>query len=265
MAEDKKISLTKEELLKLREEVLNYDKLNEIEKMIPHMSAYEFLYECSKDRMDSYALNYLGRLYTFRELFEKIDIVAKAFSEKGIKSGDTVAMSMLATPEAIITFYALNKIGAKVYMVNGTHEKPCIREELLDSKAKMLVINSIFYDNDVKSYADEANISTVVAARLDESLPVGFYLDRVKFKFVEALKKIGSACKSDSRCYSWKEIEKIGKESKIDVKPYYEPRKIALIASTSGSTGKPKRPALSNEAMNVVPIQMGRYFIIKKN
>ncbi len=249
--------MTKEELLKLKEQVLQYKKLNEIEKIIPKMSAYQFLYECNKDRLDAYAINYLGRLYTYRELFDRIDDVAKAFSEKGVVSGDTVAMAMLSTPEAIISFYALNKIGASVYMVNGTHEKPAIREELIDSHAKMLVINSIFYDNDIKSFADEANISTVVAARLDESFPIAFYLDKAKFKFVEALKRIGSACNSDERCISWKEILNIGKQSRLNVKPYYEPRKIATISSTSGSTGKPKRPEHSNEAMNIIPIQMG--------
>ena len=249
--------MTKEELLKLKEEVLKYEKPNEIEKIIPKMSAYQFLYECSKNRLDAFALNYLGRKYTYRELFEKIDEVENGFREKGVVARDKVAMSMLATPEAIISFYALNKIGATVFMVNGTHEKPAIREELIDSGAKLLVINSIFYDKDVKSFADEANISTVVAPRLDESFPILFHLDKAKFKFVEVLKKIGSACKSDERCMSWNELLELGKKSKLNVESFYEERSIAIIASTSGSTGKPKRPALSNEAMNVVPIQMG--------
>ncbi len=249
--------MTKEELLKLREEVLKYEKPNEIEKIIPKMSAYQFLYECSKNRLDAFALNYLGRKYTYRELFEKIDEVENGFRAKGVVARDKVAMSMLATPEAIISFYALNKIGATVFMVNGTHEKPAIREELIESEAKLLVINSIFYDKDVKSFADEANIPTIVAPRLDESFPILFYLDKAKFKFVEALKKIGSACNSDERCMSWNDLLELGKKSKLNVEPFYEERSIAVIASTSGSTGKPKRPALSNEAMNVVPIQMG--------
>lgn len=257
MAKDEKMRLTKEELLRLREEVLNYNKLNEIEKIIPKMSAYQFLYECGKKRLDAFALNYLGRKYTYRELFEKIDEVENGFRAKGVVARDKAAMSMLATPEAIISFYALNKIGATIFMVNGTHEKPAIREELIESEAKILVINSIFYDKDVKSFADEANIPMVVAPRLDESFPILFHLDKAKFKFIEALKKIGSACNSDERCMSWNELLELGKKTKLNIEPFYEERSIAVIASTSGSTGKPKRPALSNEAMNVVPIQMG--------
>ncbi len=249
--------MNKEDLLKLKEEVLNYERLDEIEKLVPKMSAYQYLHECNDNRLDCFALNYLGRKYTFKELFEKIDIAAKGFKEKGVKPGDVVCMAMLSTPEAIISFYALNKLGAIVYMVNGTHEKPAIREELLDSGAKLLVINDIFYDQDFKKYAEEAGITDVVASSLDDSFPIPFYRDKLKFKVIKTLKRIGNACDNDSKCIRWNKFINHSQELEIDIEPYYEPNCGLMISSTSGSTGKPKRPLHTNESINIVPVQMG--------
>lgn len=251
------MSLTKEGLLKLKDDLLTLKNFQEIERKLPKMSAYEFLKKCNDDRLDDYALNYLGRKYTFKEFFEKIDIVAKGLVNMKVKPGDIVAMGMLTTPEAIINFYALNKIGATVYMINATHEKPSIRDELKDSKAKILLINDIFYDKDIKQFCDECGIEHVVASALDDSFPIAYYKDRLKFKFVEAIKKIGNACNKDSRCIRWLDFMKQSKDLDIQVVPYYNEKSTAVISSTSGSTGTPKRPEMTNDNMNAMPIQMG--------
>ena len=249
--------MTKEELLKLRKDVLNLKRVMEFEKMLPNMSAYEFLADSSKDRLNDVAINYLGRTYTFRELFDKIDNFAKGLYENGVRPGDTVGLGMLSTPEAIISFYALNKIGALTYMVNATHELNGIKEELLDSQAKILITNTIFYDKNFKEVVDQTSIEKVIVSALDESFPKGFFMDKAMFKVVESLKKIGSAISKDEKCTSWSSILLEGENSKINIKPYYEPNIGIAVASTSGSTGKPKRPMITNENINSMAIQLG--------
>ncbi len=249
--------MNKEELIELKDKLLKLKHINDVEKILPHCSAYEFLVETSKDRKDSFALNYLGRKYTYRELIETIDAVANGFSKLGVKENNIVAMGMLTTPEAIINFYALNKLGATVYMINATHEKPAIKEELMDSGASVLVINDIFYDNDIKQFTDELKFEHVIACSLDDSFPIAYYKDRIKFKVVENLKKIGNACNKDSKCIRWKEFLNECRWLEKKSASVYSKDGIAVISSTSGSTGKPKRPALSNDNMNAMPIQMG--------
>lgn len=249
--------MTKEELLKLKKDVLNLKKVMEFEKMLPNMSAYEFLVDSNKDRLNEVAINYLGRTYTYKELFDKIDDFAKGLYNNGVRPGDTVALGMLSTPEAIISFYALNKIGALTYMVNATHELNGIKEELLDSKAELLITNTIFYDKNFKEVVDQTNIKKVVVSALDEDFPKGFVMDKVMFKVVETLKKIGSAVSKDEKCTSWSSILKEGKNLDIEIKPFYEPHTGIAVASTSGSTGKPKRPMVTNENINAMAIQLG--------
>ena len=248
--------MEKNEYLELKNELIKAKNINDIEKVIPRMSAYQFLVKCSKNRMGGYALNYLGRKYTYDEFINKINIAAKGFAKLGVKPGENVAMAMLTTPEAIISFYALNKIGAQVYMVNATHEKNAIREELIDSEANLLLINDIFYSKDIKSYVDETNIKRIITSSLTDSTPIGFYFDKVKYKLIELIKKFGSAANSDKRCIKWKEFMDKSSSLKSSVEEVYTQNAGALISSTSGSTGKAKRPVITNENMNAMTIQM---------
>ena len=69
--------MTKQELLELKNKILKLKKINETENLLPKTTAYSFLVECSKDRLDSVAINYLGRTMTYRELIEKARELAK--------------------------------------------------------------------------------------------------------------------------------------------------------------------------------------------
>ena len=251
------MALKKEELLKLRDKLIHLKNPQDIEEFLPKMSAYDYLYECNKDNLDDYALNYLGRKYTYRELFEKIDDFAKGLYINGVRSGDMVALGMLSTPEAIISFYALNKLGTTVYMINATHEPAGIREELQDSNAKCFITNKIFYDKTMQELVDQSNVQKVIVSSLNESFPNGFIGDRITFKLVEALKGFKGVSSKDDRCVSWSDILNQGKKSSIIVPKYYEENMGAVISSTSGSTGKPKRPLMTNENLNAIPTLMG--------
>jgi long-chain acyl-CoA synthetase len=249
--------MNREYLDRLKNIVLNLENPNDIENYLPHMTAYEFIYNVNKDRLDSYAMNYLGRRFTFREFFERIDELAKGYRELGVKPNDRVAMSMLSTPEAIFSFYALNKLGATVYMVNGTHEKPGIREEIMNSDASILIVNDILYDKEFSKICDEANITKVVSLALDETKPVGFYSDQLKFKIAYAKRKKAGACYVDDKNITLKDLEELSKRSSSDIKPHYEKGLGGVIAGTSGTTtGIPSHPILSNDSLNASAVQM---------
>ena len=63
--------MTKEQLVELRRFVLDLKNIKDVEKILPHKSAYQFLHECNDHRLDCFAINYYGRKYTFGDLFSK--------------------------------------------------------------------------------------------------------------------------------------------------------------------------------------------------
>jgi len=54
---------------------------------LPESSLYDYLYECNKEHLGDYALNYFGNKITFKELFELIEKAAKAFLSIGVQEG----------------------------------------------------------------------------------------------------------------------------------------------------------------------------------
>ena len=249
--------MTKEELQELKLKILRENKLQNIKDYFPKMTAYEYLYDCNKDRLDCFALNYLGRKITFKEFFEKIDNTAKAYAEIGIKSNDVVSMCMLTTPESLISFYALNKIGALVHMINIANNKDDIVKHLKNTDSKTFITLDIFYSNQMKNAMDKAGVIKVVVSSLSNSLPNVLTGDKLKFAIIELVKKKGNAVKLDDRCISWDELQKIGENSNLILNSNYIPNQSVAIAYTSGSTGEAKAVVATNEAMNSMPVQMG--------
>ena len=48
---------------------LKYYSEEAINTPLPESSLYDYLYECNREHMDDYALNYFGRRITFKELY----------------------------------------------------------------------------------------------------------------------------------------------------------------------------------------------------
>src|SRR5258708_7324641 len=64
------------------------------------------------------ALAFQGRRWTFAEIDERVDAVAKGLLSLGIRPGDKVALWMVNRPEWIDAMFAIMKIGAVLVPVN---------------------------------------------------------------------------------------------------------------------------------------------------
>ena len=247
--------MNKAELLELKNKILSIGKKSDIYELMPNMSAYEYLLNRQKDNLNSVAINYLGRTMTYKELFEKIDNTAKAYSELGVKEGDFVTMSMFTTPESIISFYALNKIGAVINMTNVLSGLDNFKDQINLTKSKLIILHDLFYTENVKNVVHDSNVDNVITCSLLESIPMGF-VDKTKLGCVERLKGNKKIISNDNICKTWKDLQKIGENSNKEISSRYIPKKGTCIAYTSGSTGKPKAVLATNESMNAIPFQM---------
>ena len=84
----------------------------------PNSTMINYLEECSKDRLHKLAFKYYGKSYTFKSMLESIDNIARSLKALGIAEDDKVTICMPNTPEGVMTFYAVNKIGAVANMIH---------------------------------------------------------------------------------------------------------------------------------------------------
>ena len=112
---------------------------------VPKESAYLHIFNSNKDGMDNIAIIYGDKEIKYRELFQKIDLVADSFHNLGIAKGDIVSVCIANIPEAAYIFYALNKIGAICDFMDPRATSLVMKEHLnLAKSTKLLTIRDCY-------------------------------------------------------------------------------------------------------------------------
>ena len=91
---------------------LNYYSRKDREIKFTTKSFYHFMKDEVGDKTDYIALNYFNNRISYHELFDNIDVCARALRSFGVKEKDVVTICLPNMPEAIYVIYACNKIGA---------------------------------------------------------------------------------------------------------------------------------------------------------
>ena len=151
---------------------LNYYNKEDNSINVTDKTIYNYMVECVGADTDLFALNYFGTRMTFSEMFEKIDIAAKAFRSIGVKEGDIVTICVPNTPEALISFYAVNKIGAVADMIHPLSAGNEIKYYLNESKSRVLVLFDGAYAK-VEDILDDTLVHKTIIVSPKDSMPKG--------------------------------------------------------------------------------------------
>lgn len=209
---------------------------------IPQKTIYQNLYDNSQAFFDETALDYYGRKITYRELFKNIDKVAKCLKGCGLKNGDIITLLSVTTPEAIYLFYAANKMGVTVNLMDPRTNESRIREMVEDTNSKYVFVIEQ-YGSKVKSALNDVNCEVFDLSAF-ESLPL-------------PLKVLAKAktFKEPKFNKTWKEFLDKGKNMLVPDTVSYDLEHTACIDYTGGSTGVPKGAKISDYSMNAITKQ----------
>jgi len=213
---------------------------------MPEMSIYEFLEEQNKNRLQNTAINYFGNKMTYQELFQEIDICAKAMKSQGIRKGDVVSICLPNVPESVISFYAANKIGAIANMIHPLSAEEEIKKSITDTKSVMLFTINFNYKK-IRNILEETNLYKTILVSPRDSMPKGmgtfyYFLEDRKVKLP----------KSNESFMIWKDFQNKGKNYNREVLNPTTWKDAAVILHSGGTSGTPKSIVLSNGNINVV-------------
>ena len=207
----------------------------------PQMKVYSYLKETNKHRLHHTAIYYYGAKIKVKTLIAKIDEVADAFAALGIKQGDVVSLLSASTPESIMVFYALNKIGATLNAIDPRLDAKSITRMITSSGSKMLIAIDMSYPLVAKIHNDIKQEHIVIQTAAT-SLP--------------PLKKMALKIATNSRIpygyggiMSWDTFIK-GAKNGMAHEVDYDGDATAAITYTGGTTGSPKGVMLTNDSIN---------------
>lgn len=230
-----------QEIKQLKEKVLKITEPGEIEKIIKYKTAYAHFRETALDMGNAPALNYFGNSISYHEMLNLVDTAAKGFAELGVQYNDVVTLSVLSTPYGIISFYALDKLGAVMHMVNGAAGIDELKRELKTFKSKFFVGNDIFCSEKVREELKKSGTEKIVTISLTDMMPKGLSMDKLQYLIIEKLKGLKKKDFDDKNTLNFNQLLALGNSSGRNIEPCkYESDKMVTIAYTSGSTGDSK-------------------------
>lgn len=216
---------------------------------VEDISIYEMLRKSNLVVSKNKALNYYGKTITYQELFHKINQAANAFKSQGIRQGDVVTICMPNTPEALIAFYAINKIGAIANMIHPLSGEQEIKEYLTSTHSVMLIMIDICYEK-VKNIIKETDVYKTIVTSATDSMN---FLLNFGYQITQGY-KVKKPKRSEEYVY-WKDFIRKGLN-------YHDTKEVtvtkdtpAVILHSGGTTGSPKGIVLSNGNFNALSEQ----------
>lgn len=185
------------------------------------------------------AIDYLGVEITYRELLERVDIAAGAFHSLGIREGSDVPLITANTPENVVAFYALNRLGAVARMVDLTLRGPDLADKIRESGSRIVVATDLFLDS-LEAVQVELELEHVIVTSPVDSMPA---FKKLAYRITKRRPRQFDGCMTwDS--FMEKGMKGFANLFSCNVRNAFDHS--ACIVYTSGTTGKSKGVILTN-------------------
>ena len=222
----------------------------ELNIKVPDCSIYELIEQRAEEVPNNPALHYFGKNISYRTFMRQIDKCAKSFRSQGVREGDVVTICMPNTPEAIIAFYALNKIGAIANMIHPLSAEQEIKNYLNSTKSIMLIMIDVCYEK-VKNIIDETNVYKTIVVSAKDSMPMLLGIGYSLTKGLNVKKPARSG-----EYIRWNDFMLLGYNYNGKYQTVGKKNTPAVILHSGGTTGNPKGIVLSNGNFNALALQV---------
>lgn len=214
----------------------------------PDCSMIDALENSAAAHPDLSALEFFGKRTSFRRFLAAVNRYAAGLSALGVGAEDTFTICMPNTPQAVVLFYALNRLGAIPNMVHPLCAEGELEFYLNTSGSVGILILDAFFPKLARVRGNTPHLRHILAASVADELPVpakiGFWLTKGR--------KIPKIPKSAA--LFWRDFMKGGKDG--DIPPVHRAGDdAAAILYSGGTTGTTKGIVLTNLNFNALALQ----------
>ena len=217
---------------------------------VPKITIESFLKMKNPDE-NKIAFEYYGNKITWKQLWEEVDIAARALKALGFEEGDRVPSFMVSTPAQYILLLAAERVGVAIICRDDEPEELCyaIRKSRTDT---------VFAMDYISKEDEELFRETTPMTRMIKVSPFE-YADKSQMKDY-VLKEIESRCAAETETaendISWQEFMNLGRNFEGEYLAPVDPERAVFGAYTSGSTGISKLVIHSSANIVAIAYQM---------
>ncbi|ALE17857.1 Long-chain-fatty-acid--CoA ligase [Altererythrobacter epoxidivorans] len=200
----------------------------------------------SRLRAEAPLIHFLGREYSYSELFEDARRFASALADRGIAKGDRVGLFLPNVPIYVAAYYGAMMAGAIVVNFSPLYTVHELAQQVADSGTRLLVTVDVpeLYGT-AEKVLHGSGLETLVVGELAAMLPM---TKRIGMKLF-ARSKIAKLASSPD-ILRWGDL--LGKQPANGFEPMpLDPSGVALLQYTGGTTGTPKGAMLSHANLSI--------------
>ena len=136
----------------------------------PPVPVTYFLEESARKHPEADCTIFKGARISYKEMDELTDRLAAGLADLGVKKGDRVGLIIPNTPQFVMAYFAILKLGAIVVANNPLYSAHEIEHQVNDAGVEVLIVMSNFYKI-AKEVQPKTKIRTVVVTNIKETLP----------------------------------------------------------------------------------------------
>ncbi len=210
-------------------------------------SMYQALLEAKEDFPNGTAVYYQGKKISFRKLIKRIDDMADVLQNRlDIHQNDVILIAQPNIPEALVIFYAANKIGAICNMVHPFTPFNKVLSIMEKTHTKVAFLFEQRVAKEVESYREHAD--NIYVTRIEDSLP---FFTKIVYHIMN--RNVRNKLKRYTNKFpGFKYVYKL----KPTGKPVYEPQNkwkdTSVLLHSGSTTGDPKTICLCDWNFNFI-------------
>lgn len=233
-------------------------------KDIPTTLAYDekplhsYLAVTAEKNSKKKALHFMGKEFTFSEVYTQAKKVANYMQSLGLEKDDRVAIMLPNCPQAVISYYGALMAGATVVQTNPLYKERELEYQLKDSGATFIVCLDVLLPR-VTSVRGNTQLKHTIVTGIKDCLP---FPKNLIYPFIQK-KQYNMVVKVEQSndTHVWQRMidHTDANYHSVDVNPKED---LALLQYTGGTTGHPKGVMLTHHNL-VANVQMCQAWLYK--
>ena len=221
----------------------------------PDMTMFQMVERNAVTHPQAIAYEFFSKKTDYKTFVSRIERAARAFAAAGIRRDDVVTICLPNIPQALICFYALDRLGAVANMVHPLSAQKEISFYLNFSESRMILTADMFCEKVEHALHDVKQDVKILVCRIQDELPFPLNLGYAAKTGRPYLKYPNT-----DHSILWTKFLERGNQGVPLPPSRFDAGHTAVILYSGGTSGTPKGICLSERNFNALALQTKEAF-----